>query len=89
MVHVLLIRQRKLYDDLTHAIADVKQLRGYLPICASCKKIRNDGGYWEQIEKYISEHSQAEFTHGICPECARRLYPGLWKEKNREDTRKV
>jgi two-component system CheB/CheR fusion protein len=65
--------------DLDHreALSKVKKLAGMLPICASCKKIRNDEGYWQQIEAYISEHSQTEFTHGLCPECATKLYPGI------------
>ena len=54
---------------------EIKRLRGLLPICASCKKIRNDKGYWSQIEVYIREHSEAEFTHSICPECSKKLYP--------------
>jgi ligand-binding sensor domain-containing protein len=59
------------------ALADVRVLAGLLPICSSCKKIRDDKGYWSQIESYIHEHSEAQFTHGICPECTARLYPGL------------
>ena len=55
--------------------SEIKQLRGMLPICASCKKIRDDKGYWSQIETYIENHSEAEFTHAICPECMRKLYP--------------
>lgn len=55
--------------DLELALHQVKQLRGLLPICMYCKKIRNDGDYWEQVETYISEHTEAEFSHGICPEC--------------------
>ncbi len=61
--------------ELQDALAQVKALSGLLPICASCKKVRDDQGYWQQIESYISAHSHAEFTHGICPECTRRLYP--------------
>jgi len=60
---------------LQTALADVKKLSGLLPICASCKKIRDDRGYWKRIESYIQEHSEAEFSHGICPECAQKLYP--------------
>lgn len=59
-------------------ISEVKLLRGMLPICASCKKIRDDKGYWSQIEAYISQHSEALFTHGICPECGKKLYPELY-----------
>ncbi len=62
---------------LQQALSEVKTLRGFLPICASCKKIRDDTGYWRQIESYIREHSEAEFTHGICPECMKKLYPDL------------
>ena len=61
--------------QLKEALAQVKTLRGLLPICSSCKKIRDDQGYWQQIESYISRHSHAMFTHGICPDCAKRLYP--------------
>src|SRR5207245_619859 len=59
------------------ALADVKVLSGLLPICASCKKIRDDRGYWNQLEQYIGERSQAAFSHGICPDCVNRLYPGV------------
>ena len=61
--------------ELTEALDKVKMLSGFLPICASCKKIRDDKGYWKQIEEYIREHSEAEFSHGICPECKDSLYP--------------
>jgi len=57
----------------------VKVLEGILPICASCKKIRNDKGEYEAIEKYVSEHSEASFSHGICSDCAKRLYPEFYK----------
>lgn len=61
------------------ALQEVRILRGFLPICASCKKIRDDNGYWTQIERYIKDHSEAEFTHSICPDCARRIYPDFYK----------
>ena len=61
--------------ELQKALDEVKQLRGFLPICASCKNIRDDQGYWTQIELYIRDHSEAEFTHSICPDCATKLYP--------------
>lgn len=67
--------REELVASLQDALASVKTLRGMLPICASCKKIRNDEGYWERIETYIREHSDASFTHGICPDCAKKLYP--------------
>ncbi len=67
--------REKLIKDLTEALAKVKTLSGLLPICASCKKIRDDKGYWNQIEEYIRDRSEAEFSHSICPECAKKLYP--------------
>ena len=63
--------------ELGKALSDVKKLSGMLPICASCKKIRDDKGYWNQIEEYIRDRSEAEFTHSICEECAGKLYPGF------------
>ncbi len=72
--------REKLIAELQDALAKVKTLSGLIPICASCKKIRDDRGYWNQIESYIGEHSEAEFSHGICPECAQRLYPEIWDE---------
>jgi two-component system sensor histidine kinase VicK len=73
--------RERLIGDLQEAIAKVKVLSGMLPICASCKNIRDDQGYWKQIESYIQEHSEAEFTHGLCPECAHKLYPEFAKSK--------
>ena len=67
----------ELIAKLQEALDKVKKLSGLLPICSSCKKIRNDEGYWKQIESYISEHSEAEFTHSICPDCFKKLYPNL------------
>ncbi len=65
--------------DLNNVISEVITLKGLLPICSSCKKIRDDSGYWNQIENYISKHSQAEFTHSLCPTCAKKLYPGYYR----------
>ena len=67
------LRQER--DKLRAAISEIKTLSGLFPICSNCKKIRDDQGYWNQIEKYIGERSNAEFSHGICPECAKKLYP--------------
>jgi PAS domain S-box-containing protein len=67
----------QLIRDLQDALANVKSLSGLLPICASCKKIRDDEGYWSQVESYIQKHSDATFTHGICPDCIKKLYPDL------------
>lgn len=66
---------KKLVSELNKAIEEVITLRGILPICANCKKIRDDKGYWNQIESYIRDHSEAEFSHSICPDCAKTLYP--------------
>ncbi len=72
------IEERKqLITELQAAIAKVRTLSGLLPICSACKKIRDDKGYWNQIEAYIEEHSDAAFSHGICPECFRRIYPDM------------
>ena len=62
-------------SELKKALAEVKTLSGMLPICANCKKIRDDKDYWNRIEIYIGKHSEAEFSHGICPECTKELYP--------------
>jgi len=67
--------REKLIHELQEALANIKTLRGLLPICSYCKKIRDDKGYWNQIESYIRDHSGAEFTHGMCPECLKKLYP--------------
>lgn len=69
--------RERLISKLKQALAEVKTLNGLIPICASCKKIRDDRGYWKQIEAYIRDHSDAEFSHSICPKCARKLYPNL------------
>jgi response regulator RpfG family c-di-GMP phosphodiesterase len=71
---------RRSNDELQKALRDVKVLRGLIPICASCKKIRNDAGFWQQLEEYIGEHSEAEFSHGICQPCVKKLYPGVYQD---------
>ncbi len=71
---------RRLNAELQAALAKVKLLSGLLPICANCKKIRDDEGYWHQVEVYVQNHSEAEFTHGLCPECAKKLYPDFFVE---------
>ena len=80
-LRALLKEKEKLISELQEALAKVKTLSGLLPICSSCKKIRDDKGYWNQIETYIRQRSEAEFTHSICPKCAKMLYPGLLKNK--------
>ncbi len=68
---------QRLITELQKALSEVKTLGGLLPICASCKKIRDDQGYWRRVEEYIKDHSDAEFTHSMCPECTKRLYPEM------------
>ena len=75
--------RERLIRALQEALAKVKTLSGLLPICASCKRIRNDQGYWEQIEAYIRDHSEAEFSHSVCPECSERLYPEVFAKKQK------
>jgi hypothetical protein len=70
-------KQKK--DDLNKAVEEIKVLSGLLPICSTCKKIRSDDGYWSQIESYIAARSEAEFSHGICPECQEKLYPEWYR----------
>lgn len=67
----------RVIDALEKSLSEVKTLRGFLPICSVGKKIRDDKGYWNQIEAYIMDHSEAEFCHSICMECARKHYPDL------------
>jgi len=76
--------QGRLVADLRKAFDEIKTLSGFLPICASCKKIRDDSGYWNEVEKYISDHSEAEFSHGLCPDCAEKLYPEYFHRRGRK-----
>ncbi|MFH7319488.1 HAMP domain-containing protein [Desulfurivibrio sp. D14AmB] len=69
-----------LIDELQQALAEIKTLKGIIPICASCKKIRDDRGYWNQIEQFIRKHTRADLSHGICPDCASKLYPEFYKK---------
>lgn len=72
----------QLIGELKKALKEVKTLSGFLPICSHCKKVRNDNGYWDQIETYIKKHSEAQFSHSICPDCAEKYYPdfGIYKD---------
>jgi len=74
------IEKDELIARLQEALDNVKKLSGLIPICSNCKKIRNDEGYWKQIEGYISEHSEARFSHGICPDCAKKIYSEFLKD---------
>jgi AmiR/NasT family two-component response regulator len=70
--------RERLIIELQEALAQVKTLSGLLPICSSCKRIRDDEGYWNQLEAYIQDHSEVVFSHGLCPECAKKLYPEIF-----------
>ena len=72
-----------LIDHLRDALAEVRTLQGFIPICSGCKKIRDDEGYWQQVETYIQERSDAQFSHSICPKCAEELYPEMFKDQLR------
>jgi PAS domain S-box-containing protein len=73
--------RERLIDELKEALSKVRTLSGMLPICSSCKKIRDDKGYWNQVEEYIAEHSSAVFSHGFCPECALKMHEEIDKKK--------
>lgn len=75
--------RQNLIEKLQNTLAKVKQLSGLLPICAHCKRIRDDKGDWQQVEVYVHEHSQADFSHGICPECTKQLYPDIYERMNK------
>jgi len=81
--HITLRRQ---YVELQRALEEVKKLSGILPICSFCKKIRNDKGYWEQVEQYIAEHSEALFSHGVCESCAEIHYGDILRDMNKSKT---
>jgi hypothetical protein len=73
--------RERLILELREALSQIKTLSGLLPICSSCKKIRNELGNWEVMEMYIRDHSEADFSHGLCPECAQQLYPDFYKKE--------
>jgi len=75
-----------LINHLQRALDEVETLRGLLPICASCKKIRDDNGYWNHIELYISQRTQADFTHTLCPECLKHYYPEYWQKMKKPES---
>jgi hypothetical protein len=81
LTNPLINNLNKTVAELQDALANVNQLSGLLPICASCKKIRDDQGYWTQLEAYIKDHSEADFTHSICPDCTQKFYADMKKEK--------
>jgi two-component system, NarL family, sensor histidine kinase FusK len=81
-----LVRRRRAQEELQSALQSVKTLSGLLPICSSCKMIRDDRGYWTQVERYLTEHTRAQFSHGLCPECFSALYPDI-ADKYEQDSK--
>ena len=79
-------KEKQINKLLEESFKEIKVLKEILPICSSCKKIRDDEGYWNNLEKYISDHSNTKFTHGLCPECAVRLYPQFSKNSQSRST---
>eukprot|EP01156_Anaeramoeba_ignava_P007199 Anaeramoba_ignava/a351015_14.p2 GENE.a351015_14~~a351015_14.p2 ORF type:complete len:211 (+),score=9.96 a351015_14:935-1567(+) len=79
------ITLQKTIKELKDALNEVKTLKGLLPICAKCKKVRDDEGYWQSVEKYISYRTEAKFTHSICPDCLQELYPEYYQKKYGKD----
>jgi len=82
------IEKQNLINSLQEALEKIKTLSGLIPICANCKKIRDDKGYWNTLETYIEKHSLAEFSHGLCPDCLKKLYPDLHQTKEDKPKRK-
>jgi hypothetical protein len=80
IIGLIILNSQRVEFDLRASMEEIRTLRGIIPICSVCKKIRDDQGLWNQIEEYISGHSEAEFTHGICPECMKNLHPELFAE---------
>ena len=77
-----------LIETLQTPLAQVKTLRGLLPICANCKKIRDDEGYWQDVAVYVRDHTEAEFSHSICPDCLPQLYPTIYGNKKTDNEQK-
>jgi hypothetical protein len=77
--------KEKLLLELQKTLAELKTLQGIIPICSSCKQIRDDKGCWHQIEAYVRDHTQADFSHGLCPHCMEKIYPDIWNE-NKDNT---
>ncbi|SMC24566.1 hypothetical protein SAMN02746041_02046 [Desulfacinum hydrothermale DSM 13146] len=81
--------KERLIQELKEALENLRKLRGLLPICAYCKKIRDDQGYWNQLESYIAQHADVTFTHSVCPECAKKIYEELQAYKDAEAKKKA
>jgi AmiR/NasT family two-component response regulator len=77
-------KNQQLIENLNNALQKITKLHGLLPICARCKKVKDDQGYWQEVEQYLEEHSAVEFSHGLCPSCTKELYPNVY-DKIKED----
>lgn len=77
-----LLDQQRISAELQRALDEIRVLRGIIPICSYCKQIRNNAGSWERLEKYIAEHSEAAFSHGVCPECYKKHHPEIYKQQH-------
>ncbi len=77
-------RLKKLNSELQTALDEIKTLKGLVPICASCKKVRDDDGYWQEVEHYVSAHTEANFSHGVCPNCMEKLYPDIYQKMKKD-----
>jgi hypothetical protein len=87
---VEIIKERnRLIQELQFAVDNIKTLQGLLPICCSCKKIRDDQGFWNQVEGYITAHSDVTFTHGVCPECTKKYYGDLQEMGRKKDEKET
>jgi DNA-binding response OmpR family regulator len=74
--------------ELKKALAEVRTLKGIVPICANCKNVRDDQGYWNRVESYLNEHTEADFTHAVCPDCMKRLYPQFKDDSDVKESKK-
>lgn len=83
--HQMEMEREKLICKLQDSLAKIHKLQGLIPICASCKKMRNDQGYWQLVEAYFQEHTEAEFTHTVCPECEKKIYSELYESEQKKD----
>ena len=84
----IIVGLKMLAEEIADSVLEIRKLNGLLPICAWCKKLRDDLGYWKSVEEYISTHTGAEFTHGLCPECMDKYFPGYSTEVNGKENNK-
>ncbi len=78
-------KEKHLRENQERALSEVKTLRGIIPICSQCKKIRDDDGFWQKVEVFVTDHSEADFSHSLCPECVKEIYPALYEKLKKEN----